>query len=122
MSEIVPEVVNAVTAAIAQIDPDQLNDREVIAYLAGISATASGMLALKPDLKAHADLVMDLANRVFYANKAAEARGYARAVGNLAATAGTFAADTVVGTYLRAAVERLIELSPEATKETTDHA
>jgi len=83
MSTIVPEVVDRVTTLIAEIDPDKLNDREVIAYLAGISETASGMLKLKPDLKAHADLVMDLANRVFHANQAAEARGYDRAVAKL---------------------------------------
>ena len=83
MSTIVPEVVDRVTAIIAEIDPDKLNDREVIAYLAGISETASGMLAIKPELKAHADLVMDLANRVFHANKEAEARGYAKAVESL---------------------------------------
>lgn len=73
-------MVDHVAGAIADLDPDQLNNREVIAYLAGIAETAAGLLKRKPDLKAHADLVMDLANRVFRASEEAEARGFRNAV------------------------------------------
>lgn len=83
MADLAPSVVEPVLAAIADIDPDHLNDREVIAFLAGISETTTGLLQAKPDLKAHADLVMDLANRVFHANGAAEERGYRKAIADL---------------------------------------
>lgn len=83
MADLAPAVVDTVMRVIADIDPDHLNDREVIAFLAGISETTTGLLQAKPDLKAHADLVMDLANRVFHANKAAEERGYRKAIADL---------------------------------------
>lgn len=83
MTDPASAVVDTVAEAIAQIDPGHLNDREVVAFLAGISETTTGLLQAKPDLKAHADLVMDLANRAFHASRAAEARGFRSAAESL---------------------------------------